>query len=185
MTNEMKQDSNSTDAVATRRLRRGKHGFFGGLFLGGLGGLLAALVVGAIVPVAAGGLLSHRGHGRFGFGMHDPATAKEHADVAVEFLLRGIDATADQQSQVKAVVGSAIDDILPVAERHQANREALVEELSRATIDRLAIEEIRRAELELADQVSSRLILALTDAAETLTPEQRAELIERAQKFRH
>ncbi len=81
------------------------------------------------------------------------------------------------------MVGSSFDEIWPLAEQHRTNRKALVTELSQTTIDRAAIEEIRKAELELAEQASSRLVDALANVAEVLTPEQRNELIEQAQRF--
>ena len=46
-----------------------------------------------------------------------------------------------------------------------------------------AIDAIRQAELELAEEASSRLVAAFADVAEVLTPEQRAELIELAERF--
>ena len=80
-------------------------------------------------------------------------------------------------------MGSSLDEVWPLAELHRSNRTVLVTELAQPTIDRNAIEEIRKSELELVDQVSDRLITTLINAAEVLTPEQRSELIEQAQRF--
>ena len=68
-------------------------------------------------------------------------------------------------------------------DQHQINREAFVAELSKPTLDRDALEQLRQNGLEMADQASTRLVSAVADAAEVLTPEQRNELIELAQKF--
>ncbi len=123
------------------------------------------------------------GHGQHRFGASDPDLARERADFAIEWVLGRVDATDAQIEQVKGVVGSSFDEIWPLAEQHRTNHKALVTELSQTTIDRAAIEEIRKAELELAEQASSRLVDALANVAEVLTPEQRNELIEQAQRF--
>jgi Spy/CpxP family protein refolding chaperone len=52
-------------------------------------------------------------------------------------------------------------------------------------VDRAALEELRRAELQLAEQASTRIVTALGDIADALTPEQRAELLKLAEQFRH
>lgn len=118
-------------------------------------------------------------HARF----TDPDVARERADFAIEWVLGRVDATDVQIEQVKALVGSSLDEVWPLAELHRSNRTVLVTELAQPTIDRNAIEEIRKSELELVDQVSDRLITTLINAAEVLTPEQRSELIEQAQRF--
>ena len=61
--------------------------------------------------------------------------------------------------------------------------EAWRAELSKPTIDRVALEQLRTEGIELADTASTRLVEALADAAEVLTPEQRAELMEMADRF--
>jgi Spy/CpxP family protein refolding chaperone len=108
---------------------------------------------------------------------------RERTDFAVEWVLGRVDASDEQKRQVKNILGSSIDQLLPLGDQHRANREAIATELVKPTIDRVAIEEIRKAELELADQASSRLVTALADVAETLTPEQRTQLLELAQRF--
>lgn len=158
--------------------KRRPHGFIGGLILGGLlvGGLAWA---GAHVLASGGGPFG----GGFGGGCHGPRGAmsqqncQEHAQFAAEWALRKVDATEEQQAKVKQIVGDAVRDLSALAERHHSNREAVAGELSKAEVDRQAIERIRKAEMELADQASSRVMTAVADAAETLTVEQRKELI--------
>ena len=57
--------------------------------------------------------------------------------------------------------------------------------LEQPTIDRAALEQIRATELQRAETASSRVVQAIADAAEVLTPEQRIELIRLAAQFRH
>ena len=56
--------------------------------------------------------------------------------------------------------------------------------LKQPTVDRAALKEIRTAELQLADSASDRLLNAIADAADALTPEQRGKLAEMADRFR-
>ena len=62
---------------------------------------------------------------------------------------------------------------------NSAARTKAVELLSAATIDRAAMEQVRAAELKLAETASRRITQAMADAAETLQPAQRAKLAEK------
>ena len=86
---------------------------------------------------------------------------------------------------MREIVGSSLEALAPLAEQHRAHHEALVELLGQATIDRAALESLRAQELGLADAASRALVGALADVAETLTPAQRAELLELASRFHH
>ena len=140
-------------------------------------GLAALLGLGI---VAAAGVASTRpwGHDR------DPDRMKKHADFAVEYALREVDATPEQIAQVKAIVGGALAQLEDAHAQHVANRDALVAALSQPEISRDAVQAIRAQELALADTASTQLVDALVDAAAVLTPEQRTELIELAREFR-
>ena len=93
--------------------------------------------------------------------------------MAAKWVLRDIDASAEQQERVTTIVGSAIDDLFRLKEKHQVNGQAFAAQLGAASLDRAALEEIRRSEIALADEASKRLVQALADASEVLTPEQR------------
>ena len=53
-----------------------------------------------------------------------------------------------------------------------------IEALTQETVDREALETLRQNKLATADRASQRLLTALADAAEVLTPAQRQELVE-------
>jgi Spy/CpxP family protein refolding chaperone len=108
-----------------------------------------------------------------------PEAAKEHLQIASKWLLRDIDASAEQQDRVNAIVTGAVDDLFRLRERHQQNRDAFHQQLGGATIDRAALEEIRKSEMGVADEASKRLVQALADVSDVLTPEQRQALAER------
>jgi Spy/CpxP family protein refolding chaperone len=107
-----------------------------------------------------------------------PEAAKEHAQVAAKWALREIDANDMQRERVNKVLDGTIDELFRLKEQHQANREAFAAQLGGATIDRAALEEIRKSEMALADDASRRLVQAMADVAEVLTPEQRQALLE-------
>jgi hypothetical protein len=125
---------------------------------------------------AAGRFLAAAGHGQHA-RFTDPDQAREKADFVIEWVLGRVDATDAQIEQVKGLVGSSMDEVWPLAELHRSNRTVLVTELSQPTIDRNAVEEIRRSEIELADQVSNRLINTLVDVAESLVTTEEVDML--------
>jgi periplasmic protein CpxP/Spy len=96
-----------------------------------------------------------------------------HADRMVHHLSVEIDATAEQQEKLRAIVTGAIMDLMPVREKIMAARATARDLLTQPTVDRTAIEKFRAELIETHDAVSKRLVQAVVDAAEVLTPEQR------------
>ena len=169
----------STETKDTKKSTR--HGFWFGIFAGVLlGALLAGAVAGAAGPVLASRAFSH------GFGkasLENPEALKERADFAASFILERVDGTEAQKAEVSRIVSETIDDLLPLAEAHRVNRQAIHDEFSKADINPEAIEEIRRSSMELADQASREITEAFTEVASTLTVEQRNELMEMGNRF--
>ncbi len=155
-------------------------------FLKGLltGGLLGTLVAGGV-----GAFAHHDGHPPFGKSGHgqrhassDPGVIRERADFMVERTLSHVDATEEQRTQVKSVVEAAINDLLPLREQHQSNRKEMLAALMEPTVDRAELDRIRSAEVALVEQASQRVVTALADAVEVLTPEQRIQLADMAKR---
>lgn len=156
-----------------------------------LKGILAGGLVGTLIAGGVGAFAQHDGPGHFfkagcshRHAMRDPGVMKERADFMVEWTLSRIDATDEQRAQVKSVVKATIDDLLQLREEHQANRKAMIAALIEPEVDRAELDRIRSAEMALADRASRRIVTALADSADTLTPEQRAQLAEMAQRWR-
>ena len=154
------------------------------------GGALAGLAaLGAVAPRvwAFHGMQGHGfGHGHGGFGaqiLKDPVAAKEHAGMAVEFALRGVNATDEQKRQARRITDRLVDELGPMAETHRVNREAIAKEFAKPQIDRAAIEGLRQQELELADRASKLAVTGFADLADVLTAEQRQDLIAFAHRF--
>jgi Spy/CpxP family protein refolding chaperone len=104
------------------------------------------------------------------------ALVEAHADRMIRHLSVDIDATADQQEKLRAIVREAIKDLLPAREKLQAARATARGLLTQQTIDRAAIEKFRTDQIATHDALSKRLVAAVADAAEVLTPEQRRKV---------
>ncbi len=166
-------------AEGRRRLRRG--------FLWGALGAVALAAIVAARPIAAAvqGGARHGLGGRWGHHRLSPEAMHEHIQVGVKWALRGVDATEDQQKRVRDIVAGAVDDLHRLKDQHQRNREAFVAQLAGADVNREELEAVRKAEMALADDASRRLVQALADVAEVLTPEQRQGLLEHARRLHH
>jgi protein CpxP len=104
------------------------------------------------------------------------AVIEIRADRMIRHLAVEIDATAEQQDKLRAVVRGAVKDLLPVREKLLAARATARDLLTQQTIDRAAIEKLRADQIAVHDATSKRVIQAVADAAEVLTPEQRRKL---------
>ena len=143
-----------------------------------------AVAVGAAGASFAGGgavLPGHPGHARH-MAM-DPAAMDAHIDAMVAQL--AADASPDQKARVAAIAKSAIADLRPAhAQFHQA--QARVHALLMApVIDRAALEQLRATQMQQMDAVSRRVLAAVEDAADVLTPEQRVAFAEHLKHRMH
>jgi Spy/CpxP family protein refolding chaperone len=180
----MPETDQGTEAGGTPLWRRRRFWLAGGGILTGLAALAAVAPRASAYRAFAGRGFS--GPGRHAFGasiLKDPAAAKEHAGVAVEWALRGVNATDEQKQQARRITDRLIDDLAPSIEKHRGFREAMARELAKPEIDRGALERLRRDEIALADEASKRAVAAIADLGEVLTPEQRAELVAFVHRF--
>jgi protein CpxP len=138
----------------------------------GLGHRMLARAPG--LPVAAAAFDDRRRRGLFDSMIETVLEA--HADRMVRHLSAEIDATAEQQDKLRAIVTGALMDLMPVREKMMAARATARDLLTQQTIDRTAIEAFRADLIETHDAVSKRLVQAVGDAAEVLTPEQRRRI---------
>jgi len=94
-----------------------------------------------------------------------------------------VDASSEQKQKLTAIIQRAGDDLRPLRERRMELRRQASEILTAPTIDRGKLEALRTDVVKLADQASQRIAAALAEAAEVLTPEQRADLARRLERF--
>ena len=126
-------------------------------------------------------------HGRPGFmmgGQFDPAQAEDRADRAIRHLAVEADATPEQQDKLRVIARAAVKDLMPMREKALAARGRAHTLLTQPTIDRTAIEALRTEQMALADAASRRVVQAITEAAETLTADQRRKLDDRINAHR-
>jgi Spy/CpxP family protein refolding chaperone len=117
-------------------------------------------------------------------GSQDPAVVSERVVWTTDRMLSRIEASEVQRQQVHTVVQAAVSDLLQVRNQHQEYRQAWLHALGQSSIDREVLDDLRQAELQLADTASSRLVQAIADVADILTPAQRQELIEHLRDVR-
>jgi len=147
-----------------RRLLLGA-AFAASFFAGGLvmSGTPAAALTMAMEQAGMGGL---HGHG----DMH--AMAKAH----VEKMLTAVDATPDQKARIEAILHKGFDTIAPLHAKLADTHRDLHQLFAAPTIDRAALEQLRAARVADLDQASKVMVQSFADAAEVLSPEQRAKL---------
>ena len=179
----MPDTNQGTEAGGTPLWRRRRFWLAGG-------GILTGLAALAAVAPRASAYRAFAGHGfgpgRQGFGaqlLHDPEAAKQHVGMAVEWALRGVDATEDQKQRARQITDRLIDQLAPEMGKHRAFREAMAHELAKPQIDRDALEKLRQREIALADAASKQAVAAIADLGEVLTPEQRTELVAFVHRF--
>jgi len=133
----------------------------------------ATFITGGLVfsgaTVAAEGVAMHAamsGHGQ----MH--AMMQAHIDK----MLTEVDATADQKARIHEILKGAMQSMGPVHQQLMSAHGDLHRLLIAPTIDRAALEKLRSDSIANVDQASRTLVGALADAAEVLTPDQRAKL---------
>lgn|SRR5690606_4313846 len=100
----------------------------------------------------------------------------------LERFLDAIGATPEQADKLRTIFGDLRDEVRPAAAELRDSRGDVAQLLGAATIDRAAVEQLRSEKLAAIDQVSQKVTAALVEAAEVLTPEQRAKVLEHFQE---
>jgi len=137
--------------------------FVGLAALGGLG------LVAAQVPA----------HGWGRRGALDPEERARRLDYRIGRLIKEVGGTQDQKDRLVAIATAAMADLRPLGEQARQARRRGMELLAAPVIDRAALEQQRLLGMQAADARSRRMLQAMADAAEVLTPEQRAKAAER------
>jgi Spy/CpxP family protein refolding chaperone len=150
----------------------------------------------AAVPLTAAllgaGALSAHAHGAMGpHARFDGGPAMGAGPMGMAFGGRGlermldrIDATAEQRTQIRAIVDAARKDLEPQREQQRALREQALSLFAQPNVDANAVEAQRQQMLRQHDEVSRRTTQAMVDVARVLTPQQRATLAEQAKQRR-
>lgn len=133
-------------------------------------------------PMGFGGPGQGPGGWHGGMGDMDPAALAKRIEAMVAFRLADIDATPEQRERIATILKAAANDLRESRKQHlQARRESM-QLLAAPAIDRARLEALRVEQMQLGDSTSRRMLQAMMDSAEVLSPEQRAGLAERWQR---
>jgi len=119
----------------------------------------------------------HHG-GRFGGGFLTPGRIER----MVNRLGWAVDASSEQKQKLTTIIQSAADDLRPLREKRLEARRQLGEVLAAPQVDRAKLEALRVDHMRLAEQASQRITTAIAEAADVLTPSQRADLVRRLEQ---
>lgn len=151
------------------------------LGLAGAAGLVTAQP--APPPPAAsdampGGPMHMHGHGpRHGGPMGGPMGGRH-----MDRMLERVNATAEQRTKIRAIFEAAGKDMRAQADTRRQLHEQGLALLAQPTIDANAVESLRQQMLAQHDQASQRWSKAMVEAANVLTPQQRAQLADEMRK---
>jgi Spy/CpxP family protein refolding chaperone len=137
----------------------------------------------AVPLVVAGGALAYAHQGAWShagpMGGHQFAMHLDHLDA----VLTRAQVPEAQKTQVEAILEGAFKEWTRLHEKHSAAFGQMHELLLAPSVDRAQIETLRAEQVRALDEASKRLVGAFGDAAELLTPEQRAALAEEMHKM--
>jgi len=151
---------------------------------------LKRLVAGVTVALASSLALTawaQPGPGHHGGDMGGPGMfmgGPGHMGHMVDHMLSSVSATEAQRAQVKQIVQQAAADLKAQHEAGRALHEKALQIFTAPTVDAAAAESLRQQMLAQHDAASHRMLQAMLDISNVLTPEQRAKLGEQI-KQRH
>jgi len=133
---------------------------------------LATLI--AIPLVVIGGAIAYA---------HGPSEHKMemHLD-HMNAMLTKIGASEAQRSQVEGILEGSFAELETMQHSHHDTLGKAHELLLAPSVDRAAIEALRASQIRACDEASKRMVTAFADAAEVLSPEQRAALAAEVRK---
>ena len=133
----------------------------------------AALLVAVLGTVTVSAwAMPHGGHGGHGMGMF--------SGQRMERMLDGVNASAEQRTQIKAIAERTMADMKAQREATKSMREQMIKLFAQPTVDANAAEALRAQMLQQHDQSSRRMMQAMLEVSRVLTPEQRKQLADRA-----
>ena len=114
-----------------------------------------------------------------GSGLHRHGDPRAH----VEEVLDDVDATDAQRQAIAPLVDRATASAHEIHLQGEELHDELHALLIADTIDRAAVESLRKEAVALVDQASREMVDAMTGMAEVLTPEQRREIAREAESW--
>ncbi len=145
------------------------------------------IVAGGVAVLALAGIGAAGAMGG-GMGHHVMEVGMKHgghfAGRGIDRVLGSVDATAEQEERIWAIIDGTRAELRPMMREFRDTRGEVMELMTAPTIDRAAAETLRAERIAAIDEASKKLTAAALDAAEVLTPEQRAKLAEQMKERR-
>lgn len=139
------------------------------------------IVAGGVAVLALAGIGAAGAMGG-GMGPHMMEIGMKHgghfAGRGLGRALGAVDASAEQEDRIWAIIDGARAELRPLMREFRDTRAAVMELMAAPTVDRAAAEKLRAERIAAIDEASKKMTAAALDAAEVLTPEQRAKLVE-------
>jgi Spy/CpxP family protein refolding chaperone len=142
---------------------------------------LAVAAIAASLLALVGGTLAYAHSGGEHHGLMSGRGAEDHLE-HMQAMLTKIGASDAQKSQIEGLLKPAFEEMKAAHEAHSAAFEQFHEAITAPSIDRAKIEALRAEQLKSLDEASKRMVTAITDAAEVLSPDQRAALAAEVRK---
>jgi protein CpxP len=101
----------------------------------------------------------------------DPAAMAAHLQKMIDAMLP--DGTPEQKAKLLAIAKSAHADLGAAHAQFGQAHKRIHDILLQPVVDRAALETLRVEQMHQMDMISTRIVTALADAAEVMTPEQR------------
>ena len=115
-------------------------------------------------------------------GSHDGMGMRGHMrggpGFGIDRMLDAIDATDEQKDRLEDIFESVRDEVRPLMREFRDSRQELARLLGAETVDSAAIETLRSGRVAAIDDATKKLTTAVLEAAEVLTPEQRATIVD-------
>jgi Spy/CpxP family protein refolding chaperone len=147
------------------------------------GGLVLPTAASAMQDAMANEMMDGHMGGHMGMAGHGHMHAMMHAHIA--HMLEVAGATPEQKAKIHQIMMGAMQSLGPPHHKLAGTHQELHAILTAPTIDRAALERLRAERMADADQASRVVVQALADAAEVLTPEQRAKLATAMAEHQH
>ncbi len=141
-------------------------------------------VVGVTAVVLAGAGAVAVAQSGWGSGHFMEARFGGFAERRFERMLDEIDATKEQSDKLMDIFDRVREDVMPKRREMRGMRDEAAALLLGPTVDPAAVEAFRAKSIAELDATSKQVTAALVEAAQVLTPEQRAELKQMAEKRR-
>lgn len=135
----------------------------------------------AIPLVALAGALAYAHSG----GMHHGPMSEQGMEMHLDHLhamLTRIGASDAQKTQVEGILKGAFTELENTQRSHHVALGKAHELLLGPSVDRAQMEALRAGQIRSFDEASQRMLTAFEDAADVLSPEQRAALAEEIRK---